>query len=254
MEENQLRSLADRQNIPLGTLEKDYALTNLLLVISNFRKLNSMVFKGGTALKKIYFENFRFSEDLDFTCLEDISQEFINFLKKEMSNLDVKFTGISELEKKNESTKFKVNYTMFNGRLGSVKVDLSLRGDVVMDHPEKLVLHFYDTFSNEFKVPAMALEEIMAEKIRAIIYTKHPRHLHDIWYLNEQNVKINLDMVRKKIKSAYNDDFDINLLKDRLPEKKKEWINDLKPLLPHDPPPFEVVSKKVLAIVSEAMK
>ena len=72
MEESQLRSLADRQNIPLGTLEKDYALTNLLSVIANFSKLNSMVFKGGTALKKIHFEEFRFSEDLDFVCLEDV--------------------------------------------------------------------------------------------------------------------------------------------------------------------------------------
>lgn len=30
-----------------------------------------MVFKGGTVLKKIYFEDYRFSEDLDFTLLNN---------------------------------------------------------------------------------------------------------------------------------------------------------------------------------------
>jgi len=32
---------------------------------------NSIVFKGGTVLKKIYFENYRFSEDLDFSLLDN---------------------------------------------------------------------------------------------------------------------------------------------------------------------------------------
>ncbi|WP_245535939.1 nucleotidyl transferase AbiEii/AbiGii toxin family protein [Psychroflexus torquis] len=30
----------------------------------------AIVFKGGTVLKKVYFEDYRFSEDLDFTLLD----------------------------------------------------------------------------------------------------------------------------------------------------------------------------------------
>ncbi len=82
------RKLAGKYQIPLGTLEKDYALTNLLSVIANFPKLNKMVFKGGTALKKVYFENFRFSEDLDFVCLEDVSENFMNFIRENMQGGD----------------------------------------------------------------------------------------------------------------------------------------------------------------------
>ena len=81
MDEKLLRKLAGKYQMPLGTLEKDYALTNLLSVIVNFPKLDKIVFKGGTALKKIYFENFRFSEDLDFVCFEDVSDDFMNFVK-----------------------------------------------------------------------------------------------------------------------------------------------------------------------------
>jgi len=152
MDEKTLRKLAGKHHAPLGILEKDYALTNLLSVIARFPRIDSMVFKGGTALKKIHFEDFRFSEDLDFTCFDDISDEFMDFLNNEMKNLDVSFTVISDLEKRSESTKFKVKYDMFNGAPNSIKVDLSLRGDVQLDHPDKPVLHFYDTFQNEFRI------------------------------------------------------------------------------------------------------
>lgn len=49
-------------------VEKDYVLGWLLAGISAHPSLgNTWVFKGGTCLKKCYFETYRFSEDLDFT-------------------------------------------------------------------------------------------------------------------------------------------------------------------------------------------
>ena len=171
-----------------------------------------------------------------------------------MKGLDVEFTEIVYLEKKNESVKFKVKYNQSTGARTSIKVDLSLRGDVMMEHPAKPILHFYETISNVFFVPVMSLEEIMSEKIRATIYTKHPSHLYDIQFLSHQDVKINPDMVRTKIKSTYNEDFDINKLKERLPEKAKNWITDLRPLLPNGLPTFDEVSKEVLEIITKAMK
>jgi predicted nucleotidyltransferase component of viral defense system len=254
VDERELRELAGKHKIFLGTLEKDYAITNLLSIIARFPKRNSMVFKGGTAIKKIYFEQFRFSEDLDFTCSEDVSEEFADFIGKEMKTLDVKFTEIAEKERKDESFKFKAKYAQFNGVTASVRLDLSLREDLLTNPVTRPVLHFYDALPADFEIHAMSLEEIMAEKIRAIIYTKHPRHLHDLWYLNEQNVSLKPDMVRTKIKTVYGAEFDLDKFKDSIEEKKKNWQKDLRPLLPSNPPPFDIVSKKVLEIVTAAMK
>jgi uncharacterized protein len=254
MDGKELRKLADKHKIYLGTVEKDYAITNLLSIIARFPKLNSMVFKGGTAIKKIYFELFRFSEDLDFTCSENVSEGFANFIEKEMKTLDLKFTEIAEKEGKDESFKFKAKYAQSNGVTASVRLDLSLRDDVLTDPITKPVLHFYNSLPNSFEVPTMYLEEIMAEKIRAIIYTKHPRHLHDVWYLNEQNVSLKPDMVRTKIKKIYDDEFDLDKFRDSIAEKKKNWQTDLRPLLSNDPPPFDIVSKRVLETVTNAMK
>ncbi len=51
-----------------NVVEKDYVLGWLLAEISNHAELAATwVFKGGTCLKKCYFETYRFSEDLDFT-------------------------------------------------------------------------------------------------------------------------------------------------------------------------------------------
>lgn len=49
------------------TVEKDYVLSWVLYGISQNLKLSEWFFKGGTCLKKCYFETYRFSEDLDFT-------------------------------------------------------------------------------------------------------------------------------------------------------------------------------------------
>jgi len=53
-------------------IEKDYMLSWILQGISQHPSLSKIIiFKGGTVLKKVYFEDYRFSEDLDFTLLDD---------------------------------------------------------------------------------------------------------------------------------------------------------------------------------------
>ena len=54
-------------------IERDYLLSWVLAGISSGTALKeTLVFKGGTALKKCYFGEYRFSEDLDFSGLEGV--------------------------------------------------------------------------------------------------------------------------------------------------------------------------------------
>jgi uncharacterized protein len=77
-----LQRLANREKIGLGVLEKDYVLTEVLKSLSQVESLkNLLVFKGGTALRKVYFADWRYSEDLDFTVKHDMQEkEFRNAL------------------------------------------------------------------------------------------------------------------------------------------------------------------------------
>ena len=247
-----LRNLARRHKVSFGTMEKDYALTSMLSKIANFPKIDSMIFKGGTAIKKSYLMDFRFSEDLDFSCSEDVSGDFVVFVENNMKSLDAGFTKVHDLDRNIQSVGFKVGYSQSVKWTANIKIDLSLREDAIMDHPARPILHFYENLGT-FSIPVMSLEEIMAEKIRAMAYTRHPRHLYDVWYLHRHGITINSDMVRAKTKAAYSEDFELYRFAERLPEKAECWTKDLSHLLASRPPEFDGVAKYVLEAVTDAM-
>ena len=64
----ELDELRGEWSLDIGVIEKDYVLGWLLAGIARHPELaTTWVFKGGTCLRKCYYETFRFSEDLDFT-------------------------------------------------------------------------------------------------------------------------------------------------------------------------------------------
>ena len=82
-------------------IEKDYVLSWILKGISeNEELLKAIAFKGGTVLKKVYFPDYRYSEDLDFTLLnnsltiEEIFSRFKNTFEyvAEEANIPLEIT------------------------------------------------------------------------------------------------------------------------------------------------------------------
>jgi hypothetical protein len=68
IDKREILDMATRMSLTPHVVEKDYVLGWMLAGINAHPKLrDSWVFKGGTCLKKCYFETYRFSEDLDFT-------------------------------------------------------------------------------------------------------------------------------------------------------------------------------------------
>jgi predicted nucleotidyltransferase component of viral defense system len=78
-------------------IEKDILLQTLLNeLVKNKNFKDNFVFKGGTCLLKIYFGYYRFSEDLDFTYLNQ--KDFAGLpMKKIRKNLSVKIDRLAEL-------------------------------------------------------------------------------------------------------------------------------------------------------------
>ena len=66
--EAELRRLAGAWSADVTVVERDYALSWVLAGLYRRPELaERLVFKGGTALRKCYFPDYRFSADLDFT-------------------------------------------------------------------------------------------------------------------------------------------------------------------------------------------
>src|SRR5271167_1892583 len=65
------------RRIPEAVLERDYCLAWFLVGLSRTPLRDRLAFKGGTALKRCYFGDYRFSEDLDFTLMAKVPFDLI---------------------------------------------------------------------------------------------------------------------------------------------------------------------------------
>jgi predicted nucleotidyltransferase component of viral defense system len=95
---SEIQRYAQKTGVRDLQIEKDYILSWILYGISKNERLTKLLaFKGGTLLKKVYIDDYRYSEDLDFTLLrEDVSNEslFHEFekvflLAREESNINM---------------------------------------------------------------------------------------------------------------------------------------------------------------------
>ena len=71
---DELKRLSGQLSVDVTILEKDYCLGWFLKGLSENSVLHeNLAFKGATAIKKAYFPDYRFSEDLDFTSKKDFT-------------------------------------------------------------------------------------------------------------------------------------------------------------------------------------
>jgi predicted nucleotidyltransferase component of viral defense system len=72
---NRLLKEQGGRRIPENILERDYCIAWFLVGLSRSALRNKLAFKGGTALRRCHFSEYRFSEDLDFKLLQPLSFE-----------------------------------------------------------------------------------------------------------------------------------------------------------------------------------
>ena len=187
------------RRIPEAVLERDYCIAWFLAGLSGARIKAHLVFKGGTAIKRCYFGEYRFSEDLDFTLNGEMDFAII------LSGLDEVFDAVRvssgmafrySREDRHSRTNSHTFYIAYEGPLPAVaarkeiKVDITIRERIVFPVPERRVLRGYEQYADlppDATVSVYSLEEIAAEKVVALCdrARNEPRDLYDIWYLAE---------------------------------------------------------------------
>ena len=89
-----LRESAKQNRILLDVIEKDYAQSYVLAgLMSRTALRDTLVFKGGTALKKMFFGSYRFSEDLDFSAIHAPNREELEEIISSVHRRDTKTSG-----------------------------------------------------------------------------------------------------------------------------------------------------------------
>ena len=182
------------RRIPEDVLERDYCLAWFLAALAESDLRATLGFKGGTALKRCYFGDYRFSEDLDFTLtgaatLDELKArlEPVYVALREASGIAFAFDR-EDRQKHENSYTFYLRYEGPLPRGNDVKVDITLREKLVYALQERPVLRGYAEFTdlpeNRF-LRAYSPEEIATEKTLALAdpARNEPRDLYDLWHL-----------------------------------------------------------------------
>ena len=200
IDRQELSDFARELSLSLNVVEKDYVLGWLLAgIAANETLTGHWVFKGGTCLKKCWFETYRFSEDLDFTITEE-SHLNEDFLLRTFRNISDWIYEESGIEIPADQIKFKVSRfqggSYAEGRiyyvgplqqrrnLARIKFDLTTKEKLVMEPEEREVHHPYsDRPEAGIRVSCYCFEEVFAEKVRALSERERPRDLYDVVHL-----------------------------------------------------------------------
>lgn len=220
IERREILDTASRMSLRPHVVEKDYVLGWMLAGISAHPALReNWLFKGGTCLKKCFFETYRFSEDLDFTLndSEHLDETFLKQTFKEIGDWIYERTGIefpSDLQsfdiyrnpRGTTSCQGKVSYRgpVAPRDLPRIKLDLTADERIVLSPVRVSVFHPYSDAPPEgIDVLAYAYEELFGEKIRALAERTRPRDLYDVINLFRNgearpSASVLLDVLRQK--------------------------------------------------------
>lgn len=200
---------AEANKIAKSTIDKDWVLAHFIDAIFSMPECREqLVFKGGTCLRKCYFPDYRFSEDLDFTV---IGGEFvldkkllsrITALITERTEIPLYIQEIAPLHFNDELTGYHAVVKFWgadhprnqappvpNRWTTSVKMEIILYEKMVFPIEERVVSHPYsdDLSQTPLSIPCYSLQEVLAEKMRSLIQRSYaaPRDFYDIWYLSQ---------------------------------------------------------------------
>jgi len=259
--------------LPWEIIERDYALSWILAGVSTSEKLrNSLIFKGGTALKKCYFGDYRFSEDLDFTATKDAPsqdalEEQVHHICSSAADLSGEFSPIEfaaerYIEKmphpgSQEAFSIRGKFPWHRQFMVRVMIEVTFDEPVKREPVRKKIIHGYgETISHEVLV--YSLEEIIAEKLRAILQhlrkleergwsRSRARDYYDIWrIMNYYQAELHLETIPglflekckvRDISFQGPQVFFEGVMLDYIEKTWEQWLGPLVPKLP----PFEQV-------------
>lgn len=259
---NELKRVAAQQKVALGVVEKDYALTWVLCGLSTTAFSNSFVFKGGTALRKVYFPDWRYSEDLDFTLSKKVDDDALRACIEKITVFLSEHAGITlnlkSLHSNPEYAQLKIQFLGPLNTKNTIKVDLSFHEQILLT-PESREIHSDYSDKEKRSVLVYPLEEILAEKIRSILQRAKTRDYYDVWrILRLHHDKIRLDILQdvliKKCR-AKKLDFSIDRLfsPDNIQSAQEHWKKSLAHQI-SDLPDFKTVVRDCRALLNTYLK
>lgn len=259
----ELHREAEQKSLRFDQAEKDYVILWILsgLARSGLTR-HGWTFKGGTCLRHCYYEGYRFSEDIDFSCKPggDNLDKSLQLLKKMADRIQSE-SGI-RIEVKEPHTipgDFQIEIPLEYSRGGTrrqglpqVKVHLTF-DEPILDKAVACSIKSRYSDLSPFKVRSYSKKEIVAEKLCSLLQQQkkwpRPRDLYNLWYMvchSGEHFTWNelLPMFEEKCRIRDISPDIKGLTSNKLKEwNKKVWKDRLGPML-KEVPDFDLVWKE----------
>ncbi len=243
----ELIAIADGHGVEFKTIERDYVLTQVLAdLYSGTTGSGGLVFKGGTLLRACYFEDYRYSADLDFSLLEPGIAETASAHVADRLPRCRDRVGFDVLEPIEVNGQPHVAYQLPLGRRRRIKLNIS--ADEVAHEPvqQTLIARYADTPS-ECWVVSYGLVEVAGEKLRCIMQRRQCRDLYDLHYLLEHGVDLEAawQMFEEKAREKQIDPQGFrDAFTQRMSGYASGWEREMTGYVP-DAPDFDVVERQI---------
>jgi len=193
---SELNTLAKKYKINDSVILREHLQLLALQKIYSFPGAEQVFFKGGTCLHLIYGTP-RFSEDLDFT-VNTSEGEFLEFIKLPFKELSQE-NNCTIKEKKTIAGKSFLLTAKTDLSPGPIfiKFDFSFR-ETVLDPQKKIMETVFPVLFNNY-LNCFSEEEILAEKVQAILSRDQGRDYYDLWYLLSRGTAVRADFIQTKL-------------------------------------------------------
>lgn len=156
---------------------QDYVLNHILAAVVDAG--TDLTFRGGTALARVYWPDFRLSEDLDFVteASADSAQEVLSRAVERASRR----TGF-RLSLAFGTPKKDLSRSVVRWEDAGIVIDIGGREPPsIAPQPRKLDLPYSDLKDRDREVTVLTIEEILGNKWYMLDERDEPRDLFDIW-------------------------------------------------------------------------
>jgi predicted nucleotidyltransferase component of viral defense system len=257
---------AGGRRIPEAVIERDYVLAWFLTGLAGHPLREVLAFKGGTALRRCWFDDYRFSEDLDFTLIRSIAFDEILAGLNDIFSVVQNACGLQiafDREDRHDHQNSHTFYLRYQGPLpvaNDVKVDITINEALCFPLIDRTIHRTYDGFDDLPQGPTVkvyALEEIVIEKLLALSdrARNEPRDLYDLRYLldatdlriAELRTELDIKLAHRQ-RTAAGIEQAVAAKEDRL---KRLWTGRLAHQM-NTLPPFDEVFRDVMRAVRAA--
>ncbi len=191
----QITKIASRDGVDARVVERDYVLVHAVALISAHDAGRTLIFKGGTSLRLLHFEQYRYSADLDYSVVAGNEEQARELIRGALAQKP------PETIKQLELTEDVISYVGPLGAPRTIKLDLADDELVVNTEQRPLLQQWADTPG--CNVAAYTKVEIAAEKLRCVLQRRQCRDFLDLdLLLGEQDLVSIADLFRKKRRIA----------------------------------------------------